>query len=530
MHGRVKVRTTEEEKARKEKERQEKLKVFKHVMQKIQHKRKESEFDKDLLELTGKVLSSNPDISTLWNIRREILNIFKKNNEVEEELSQLYDAELHLTEYCLKINPKSYCAWFQREWVLTTRADPDWDKELGLCNTYLKLDERNFHTWDYRRFVVSKCKPPLKDEFDFTTEKLYSNFSNYSAWHYRSKMLVELYPDLKGGRPIEDTHHKQELKIVQNAAFTDPDDTSAWFYQRWLLGAVKTVTKAVVYVVTPVKTTLAFNKPVEHNFVSSKVKLFCNNDLINGEWQSCSGNQYDVLWIFKHSANICDDLHIKMEYEMEDGTTQTISSVKVNSNTYVGRNDISFEINYSKPVVEELITQLDACRQLLAMEPDSKWTVLTTTVFLHCIDAKGNYKEVIENLHTLKSIDKLRAGYYDDLITKWSIEDQLAVDYGNNNLEFKISFQDKVTSLPHLQYYSYCESVDLSNQNLTSNVLPSLVMLQHCKKLSLENNKLTTLRNFPSLELEVLNLKGNIELKKEEVDLFREKCNYTVLY
>lgn len=90
----------------------------------------------------------------------------------------------------------------------------------------------------------------------------------------------------------------------------------------------------------------------------------------------------------------------------------------------------------------------------------------------------------MENLKTLKNVDKLRAGYYNDLMTKWSIEEQLYNDYKSDSLQFKVKFLGPIASCPHLQYYSYCEEVDLSNQNLTSKVLPSLIVLQHCKVIN----------------------------------------------
>jgi geranylgeranyl transferase type-2 subunit alpha len=57
------------------------------------------------------------------------------------------------------------------------------------------------------------------------------NFSNYSAWHQRSKLLPLIFTD----RSEFVTAITEELDIVQNAFYTVPNDSSAWFYHRWLV-------------------------------------------------------------------------------------------------------------------------------------------------------------------------------------------------------------------------------------------------------------------------------------------------------
>ena len=131
-----------------------------------------------LLALTEKMLSVNPDPSHLWNIRREMLIFLLHNNEtIGEQESDNNDAsganaldlepELKLTAHCLQRNPKSYATWFHRKWALVyymsgkSQEHQHWTKmksifqsELELCAQFLQLDERNFHCWNFRRFVV----------------------------------------------------------------------------------------------------------------------------------------------------------------------------------------------------------------------------------------------------------------------------------------------------------------------------------------------------------------------------------------
>lgn len=140
MHGRLKVRTSAEEAIRKKKEQDLKAKAYRGGMAKIFAMRKTNLLDQNLLELVGKILSVNPDISTLWNIRREC--ILKMTSEQEHDAS-LFERDLGFTELCLTVQPKSYGAWHHRVWILENSPEPDWNREVNLCTIYLKKDERN---------------------------------------------------------------------------------------------------------------------------------------------------------------------------------------------------------------------------------------------------------------------------------------------------------------------------------------------------------------------------------------------------
>lgn len=73
MHGRVKVRTSAEEALRKKKEQEMKAKAYRIGTEKIFSLRASQNYGQELMELTSKILFVNPDVMTLWNIRRECI-------------------------------------------------------------------------------------------------------------------------------------------------------------------------------------------------------------------------------------------------------------------------------------------------------------------------------------------------------------------------------------------------------------------------------------------------------------------------
>ena len=146
---------------------------------------------------------------------------------------------------------RSYPVWFHRQWVIEWgRCSWQWARELKLTAKLLALDDRNFHCWTYRRFVAKVAGESADAELNFTTSKIEQNFSNYSAWHYRSKLLPAIFgtvDDAASAGAIGGELRArllEELQLVRNAFFTAPEDSSAWFYHRWVLAKLDAIDAA----------------------------------------------------------------------------------------------------------------------------------------------------------------------------------------------------------------------------------------------------------------------------------------------
>lgn len=271
------------------------------------------------LQTIENLLVINPDPSYLWNYRRELLEI-KIAKGTQCNMEEWIHQEQLMTQRALECNPKAYGAWFHRKWCIrrfvqniseeekafSSKCEMILNGELHLCAEFLKLDERNFHCWNYRRYimgcimdittifdepnkedVIKSCmngawkftefvsgskstpligaqmttikfiEPQLKkglstssakqkfykiiqSEFKFTLDKILENFSNGSAFHYRSKLLPIIF--LLGSnaeKGLDSLFHfklvREELEIIRNAIFTEPDDQTCWWYLKFIL-------------------------------------------------------------------------------------------------------------------------------------------------------------------------------------------------------------------------------------------------------------------------------------------------------
>ncbi|XP_062871339.1 geranylgeranyl transferase type-2 subunit alpha [Trichomycterus rosablanca] len=527
MHGRVKVKTTAQQEEEKRKEREKKLKVYVTVRDAIFKKRSDGELDEEALQLTQQLLSSNPDFATLWNYRREILLHLETIKE-KEEMQKLYEAELFFIESCLKVNPKSYGSWHHRGWVSYRLPKPDWKRELSLCDRCLSLDDRNFHCWDYRRLVVKESGVSVEQELQFTDRLIGSNFSNYSSWHYRSTLLPLLHPQSssESAQPCQNNTSPQshrvceeqllkEYELVQNAFFTDPNDQSAWFYYRWLLGrAEREDLISCVYVNREGgRVAVAFSKPV--NALTMELMVVSNGQPQRGEWKSVHPQlRYSPVWVFQ----IPPDMFIDINNEHNLTVTWMEKHIHKDCSLYRGQSEswcrdsatdqglFRSELSVEKTSVLE--SELQSCNQLLELEPQNKWCLLTIILLMRALDPLGYEKETLAHFQTLMEVDPMRSSYYSDLCSKFMIENTIMkMEYAEVRV---FSLSDKnLSTLCHLDQLLLVTHINLSSNKLVR--LPPQFAMLHCLEvLEVDDNAIENVEGLYQLpQLEEVSLKNN---------------------
>ncbi|KAL5663934.1 hypothetical protein ACJX0J_024042, partial [Zea mays] len=193
-------------------------------------------YTKEAIGLSFKLLEINPEAYTAWNYRKLAFQHNVKELSDPEAIKSAVDDELRVVEVALRQNPKSYGAWYHRKWLLCQKLAPvDFKREFGLLDKLLKVDARNFHGWNYRRFLARFMGVSDEEELKYTMDKISDNFSNYSAWHNRSILLSNLLIQQSKGFESKQKIFSEEFELVTQALFTDPSDQSGWFYHLWLL-------------------------------------------------------------------------------------------------------------------------------------------------------------------------------------------------------------------------------------------------------------------------------------------------------
>lgn len=170
---------------------------------------------KEALKLSLAVLLQNPFHNTAWNLRRDVL-------EGSDSIGDFL-AELKLTGKAIGMSAKVYSVWEHRKYVLRRMLSlcnvsgdsespvspgdnslpssaPSWSDVLHDEKEFLRgvfsTDAKNFHAWNYRRFLAdlfrergmlprdcpAHCFPEDKE---FTEELISQAYDNHSAWHQR---------------------------------------------------------------------------------------------------------------------------------------------------------------------------------------------------------------------------------------------------------------------------------------------------------------------------------------------------------
>ncbi|KFO13702.1 Protein prenyltransferase alpha subunit repeat-containing protein 1, partial [Balearica regulorum gibbericeps] len=171
----------------------------------------------ELIDITCTLLLLNPDFTTAWNVRKELI--------LSGTLNPLKD--LHLGKLALTKFPKSPETWIHRRWVLqqliqenslpslvtkgnlgaapVERIHRLVQEEMNVCSEAAGRYPSNYNAWSHRIWVLQHLGnltvKILLDELSSTKYWVSMHVSDHSGFHYRQFLLKSLI-----GRTVTDNN------------------------------------------------------------------------------------------------------------------------------------------------------------------------------------------------------------------------------------------------------------------------------------------------------------------------------------
>lgn len=287
------------------KQKQEKAeKINFHIRNFLEARKNLSQHSKEtLLEMTFNLAQMSPEISTIYNVRRELLT--KAIEELPEKSPERYEKivkEIELVNFLLKKQPKSYSLFTHRQWLILQGRNEESsigiecengiiNKELGFCAKMLEKDERNFHVWNYRNWLITLGGDITysKKEEAYTRIKMEQNFTNFSALHFRGINFVRYYEKYRQTCENEDEKLEimtykiplkiiaSELELISTALFMQTNEQGIWQYHRWLIELILPI--KISHIIYLPKQTENCQSHVFLLILSNKVRNFTLNQI-----------------------------------------------------------------------------------------------------------------------------------------------------------------------------------------------------------------------------------------------------------
>ncbi|XP_076219378.1 protein prenyltransferase alpha subunit repeat-containing protein 1 isoform X3 [Aptenodytes patagonicus] len=193
----------------------------------------------ELIDITCTLLLLNPDFTTAWNVRKELI--------LSGTLNPLKD--LHLGKLALTKFPKSPETWIHRRWVLqqliqenslpslvtkgnlgaapVERIHRLVQEEMNVCSEAAGRYPSNYNAWSHRIWVLQHLGKltvkVLLDELSSTKHWVSMHVSDHSGFHYRQFLLKSLI-----GRTVTDNNVLVQNQMVneQNPSLQKEEESA----------------------------------------------------------------------------------------------------------------------------------------------------------------------------------------------------------------------------------------------------------------------------------------------------------------